>query len=83
MSNNKRRVSKTTGVNIGEDSDKCCFAVDLKDGVTLIGILIVVYAAYAAVGIVNIFGSSYADAGFKIISCVILAPIVISGFYFV
>ena len=63
MSNNKPRLSKTTGMNIGEASDKCCFAVDLKDGVTLIGILIVVYAAYAVVGIVNMMSYSY-DAGF-------------------
>ena len=63
MSNNKPRLSKTTGMNIGEASDKCCFAVDLKDGVTLIGILIVVYAAYAVVGIVNMLQLKY-DAGF-------------------
>ena len=39
------KITKTSGLNIGEETDKCCFVVDLKTGVWIIGILIVLQAA--------------------------------------
>ena len=39
------KITKNSGLNIGEETDKCCFVVDLRTGTFIIGILIVVQAA--------------------------------------
>ena len=76
----KPGVRANSGVDLGEDADKCCFAIDIQLGVTIIGILIVAYAVQIALDIIKFLG---VDLGYTLLSCACCAPLLIAGFYFI
>ena len=41
----KIRITKNSGLQTGEDPNMCCGCIEIKLGVTIIGVLTVVYAA--------------------------------------
>ena len=72
-------LSKDRGLSIGEEQGKCCLCFDIKTGVNLIGAFVVVYAVFAAWGIITI---ASVDITTAIVFAVLVCPVLLSGYHF-
>ena len=76
-----RRVTlaKDRGLSFGESNETCCFCINIKSGVIIIGILFILNALYAAFGCWRFF-SLGSLAGIVMISLTL--PQLLAGYYF-